>query len=62
MDAETNFVVSNGVSYLMPCGKPRASSVIFFSTACSTSSALAPGDWNTPMPVAGCLLSENTWL
>ena len=35
---------------------------IFFSTACWTSSALAPGDWNTPMPVAGLLLSENTWL
>jgi len=27
--------------------------------AASTSSALAPGDWNTPMPVAGLLLSEN---
>jgi hypothetical protein len=61
-DAETNVVVSNGVSYLIPAGNARASSAIFFSTAFSTSSALAPGDWNTPMPVAGCLLSEKIWL
>ena len=62
MEAETNLVVSNGVSYLIPCGKARESSAIFFSTACYTCSALAPGDWNTPMPVAGWLLSEKTWL
>jgi len=42
----------------MPWGKARASSVIFFPTACSTSSALAPGDWNTPMPVAGKLVER----
>ena len=55
-------MVSNGVSYLMSRGNWAASAAIFFWTAFSTSSALAPGDWNTPMPVAGFLLSENTWL
>ena len=55
-------VVSNGVSYFMSWGNCAASAAIFFSTAFSTSSALAPGDWNTPMPVAGFLLSENIWL
>jgi len=36
------------------CGNAFASTCIFFSTARWTSSALAPGDWNTPMPVAAC--------
>jgi hypothetical protein len=44
------------------CGNAFASASIFFFTACSTSSALAPGDWNTPMPVAGLLLREKIWL
>ncbi|MGY3498228.1 hypothetical protein ACVW1B_007647 [Bradyrhizobium sp. USDA 4502] len=58
----TNLVVSNGVSYLMSCGNCLASSAIFFSTAFSTCKALAPGDWNTPMPVAGFWFSEKIWL
>ncbi|CKZ07721.1 Uncharacterised protein [Mycobacterium tuberculosis] len=62
IEADTNLVVSNGTSNFMSCGNPRARSSIFFLTACWTCSAFAPGDWKTPMPMAGFPSSENIWL
>ncbi len=61
IEAETNFVVSNGIAYCSPGGKARASTFILAATSCATCSALAPGAWKMPMPAAGVPSTVKAW-
>ena len=61
-DSFTNVVVSNGIAYSNPSGKPGARPARSFRTPCAVASALAPGSWYMAMPPAGFPSIRKTWL
>ncbi|EKQ63186.1 hypothetical protein WS7_03280 [Xanthomonas citri pv. malvacearum str. GSPB2388] len=57
IESRTNTVGSYAADQAMSCGNCFSSSAILARTASDNSIALAPGDWNTPMPTAFWLSS-----